>query len=444
MLPPKKGAVTATGRSRLASALRTNPRKPGAALAAAAAASRLDPTPHAAAIRLKRAVSVGSLDGVSTIGLERSNSEETASGGISESDTGDGGLIQGSRLSDVVDDELFGKVHFYGDDVGVIDPQEIGFETKKASNLDGSGEEIVAKLNDNLSLPSIQVYTSNSPSSQLEDDGGNGVRMVDAKEVSVNDQSSDNGVQMLDAKEVSVNDQNSYNGVQMLDAKEVSVNDQHSYNGVQMLDTKKVSGDDQNSDYCVQVIDAKEVHVNDQRSGHDVLLLDAEEVSANGQISDHGVQMLDAEEGSTNDQSSDHDAQMLDEKAARMADKILQDSMKPLEWAEEVEKRQVSHGIHWEEGAVAQTMRFEGIRKAQPAVGCLHIDPDNMITRLISSQMFRHEYGSPQVVAAHMSFIAVGMSKGVVLAVPSKYSPYTADIMDSKVLFKKKAMHHLI
>lgn len=411
MLPPKKSAVTSAGRSHLASALRPNPRKPGAALAAAAAASRLDPTPHAAAIRLKRAISVGSLDGVSTDGLERSNSEETGSGGVSESDVGDGGLIQRSPLSDAVDDELLEKVHFSEDDVGVIGPQEIGFESKKANNFDGCGEEAV-KLDENLSLPPIQVSNSNSAPSRL-----------------------------LEYDNIAFLHQN---GVQMADAKEVSVNDQNSDNGVQMLYGKEVSGDVQSSDHCVQVLDGNEVYVNDQSSEHGVQMLDAEEVSSNGQSSDHGVQMFDAEEVPANDQSSDQYVQMIDERkgklcndeeTARMADKILKESMKPLEWAEEVEKRQVSHGIHWEEGAVAQTMRFEGIRRAQPAVGCLHIDPDNMITRLISSQMFRHEYGLPQVVAAHMSFIAVGMSKGIVLVVPSKYSPYTADIMDSKVLF---------
>lgn len=120
-------------------------------------------------------------------------------------------------------------------------------------------------------------------------------------------------------------------------------------------------------------------------------------------------------------------------KAEKKAEKKLRASMKPLEWAEELEKRQASSGLHWEEGAAAQPMRLEGIQRGPPAVGYLQIDLDNAVTRAISSQAFRHDHGSPQVLAVHMNFIALGMSKGAVLIVPSKYSAYCADNMDTKV-----------
>ncbi|XP_038973310.1 vacuolar protein sorting-associated protein 8 homolog isoform X2 [Phoenix dactylifera] len=120
-------------------------------------------------------------------------------------------------------------------------------------------------------------------------------------------------------------------------------------------------------------------------------------------------------------------------KAEKKAEKKLRASMKPLEWAEEIEKRQASSGLHWEEGAAAQPMRLEGIQRGPPAVGYLQIDLDNAITRAISSQAFRHDHGSPQVLAVHMNFIALGMSKGAVLVVPSKYSAYSADNMDTKM-----------
>lgn len=108
--------------------------------------------------------------------------------------------------------------------------------------------------------------------------------------------------------------------------------------------------------------------------------------------------------------------------------------LKPLDRAEELEKRKASSGLHWEEGAAAQPMRLEGIRRGPPAIGYLQMDLDNMITRSVSSQTFRHDYGLPHVLAVHINFIAVGTSKGIVLVFPSKYSPHHADIMDGKML----------
>ncbi|KAK8969694.1 hypothetical protein KSP40_PGU002021 [Platanthera guangdongensis] len=108
--------------------------------------------------------------------------------------------------------------------------------------------------------------------------------------------------------------------------------------------------------------------------------------------------------------------------------------LKPLDQAEELEKRKASSGLHWEEGAVAQPMRLEGIRRGPPAIGYLQMDLDNMITRSVSSQTFRHDYGLPHVLSVHINFIAVGTSKGIVLVFPSKYSPYHADNMDGKML----------
>ncbi|KAJ0975965.1 hypothetical protein J5N97_017930 [Dioscorea zingiberensis] len=122
------------------------------------------------------------------------------------------------------------------------------------------------------------------------------------------------------------------------------------------------------------------------------------------------------------------------EKAKKKADKKLQASMKPLEWAEELEKRQASYGQHCKEGAAAQQMKLEGIRRDPQAVGYLQIDLDNVITRLFSSQSFKRDHGSPQVVVVHMNFIAIGMSKGAVFVVPSKYSSHSADTMDTKMI----------
>lgn len=110
-------------------------------------------------------------------------------------------------------------------------------------------------------------------------------------------------------------------------------------------------------------------------------------------------------------------------------------SMKPLELAEELEKKHSFTGLHWEEGAAAQPMRLEGVRRGSTVLGYFDIDTNNTITRSISSQAFRRDHGSPQVVAVHLNFIALGMSKGVIVVVPSKYSPHYADNMDAKVAF---------
>uniref|UniRef100_A0A7N2MV20 Vacuolar protein sorting-associated protein 8 central domain-containing protein n=1 Tax=Quercus lobata TaxID=97700 RepID=A0A7N2MV20_QUELO len=108
-------------------------------------------------------------------------------------------------------------------------------------------------------------------------------------------------------------------------------------------------------------------------------------------------------------------------------------SMKPLELAEELEKKHASTGLHWEEGAAAQPMRLEGVRRGSTTLGYFDLDADNAITRTISSQAFRRDHGSPQALAVHTNYIAIGMSKGVILVVPSKYSGYNADHMDPKM-----------
>ncbi|XP_047318127.1 vacuolar protein sorting-associated protein 8 homolog [Impatiens glandulifera] len=109
-------------------------------------------------------------------------------------------------------------------------------------------------------------------------------------------------------------------------------------------------------------------------------------------------------------------------------------SLKPLELAEEIEKTQASSGLDWETGIAAQPMRLEGIKRGSTALGYFDVDIDNTITRAISSPAIRRDHGSPQVVAVHLNFIAVGMSKGTILIIPSKYSAHSADNMDAKML----------
>ncbi|KAJ3693979.1 hypothetical protein LUZ60_009459 [Juncus effusus] len=143
---------------------------------------------------------------------------------------------------------------------------------------------------------------------------------------------------------------------------------------------------------------------------------------------------------SENPESSNQTNQQIEEaihhavELAKKAEKKLKSQTKPLEYFEEIEKRQASYGLHHEECSVAQPMRLEGIRRGPPAVGYLQIDLDNVITRVVSSQGFRKEHGRPQVVAVNKSYVAFGMSKGSVFVVNSKYSVHSSDTMDPKML----------
>ncbi|MFS8009588.1 putative transcription factor WD40-like family [Helianthus anomalus] len=63
------------------------------------------------------------------------------------------------------------------------------------------------------------------------------------------------------------------------------------------------------------------------------------------------------------------------------------------------------------------------------------VDEDlNTITRTISSSSFKQDHGTPQALAVHLNYFAVGMSRGLIVVVPRKYSPHYADNMDAKML----------
>ncbi|KAM3381430.1 hypothetical protein P3S68_007003 [Capsicum galapagoense] len=108
--------------------------------------------------------------------------------------------------------------------------------------------------------------------------------------------------------------------------------------------------------------------------------------------------------------------------------------LKPLELAEEDEKKQAFMAMHLEEGASAQPMRLDGVHRSSNDLGYFDVDDNNTITQTLLSQAFRHKHGSSQVLAVHLNYIAVGMSKGSILMIPSRYSPHHADNMDAKML----------
>ncbi|OAE22359.1 hypothetical protein AXG93_2318s1050 [Marchantia polymorpha subsp. ruderalis] len=104
-----------------------------------------------------------------------------------------------------------------------------------------------------------------------------------------------------------------------------------------------------------------------------------------------------------------------------------------LQIAEEREKKAASSGLHWEEGAVAQPMRLEGIQRGDPAIGLLQLDSGGSLSFALKSADLRRDHGTSQALAVHSNFIAIGMSKGPVLIIPSKYSTTkSADETDAK------------
>ncbi|XWS31978.1 hypothetical protein CRYUN_Cryun23aG0121200 [Craigia yunnanensis] len=126
--------------------------------------------------------------------------------------------------------------------------------------------------------------------------------------------------------------------------------------------------------------------------------------------------------------------QLESERISKRAEKNSRATMKPLELAEALEKKQASTGLHWEEGAAAQPMQLEGVRRISTTLGYFDVEANNSITQTLSSQAFRRDHGSPQVLAVHLNFIAVGMTKRVIILVPSKYYAHHADNMDPKMV----------
>ncbi|WOK95317.1 hypothetical protein Cni_G04024 [Canna indica] len=334
--------------------VRPNP-KPGAALAAAAAASRSVPTPHAVAIKNRRANTGNDLeDGLETTGTEgldgSEHSQVTLPSENPESGEDEGEVLQCSaEAAEVSNSE--------------VEVLESSCSSISASEIEKPGQP---EINEDFMDP---VGSSQAPSFPAIAD----------------ENASKAGDNLL-------------------------LNDDALHQN--MVDATKEANLD------MPLIERDEL--SEDNSHDEELRTESEEIQVGIDIDKLVEERLSQIENS--------------KKAEKKAVKKLRASMKPLEWAEELEKRHASSGMHWEEGAAAQPMRLEGIRRGPPAVGYLQIDLDNAITRVISTQSFRRDHGSPQVVAVHMNYIAVGMSKGTVIVVPSKYSAHCADNMESKML----------
>ncbi|WVZ90880.1 hypothetical protein U9M48_037136 [Paspalum notatum var. saurae] len=335
--------------------------KPGAALAAAAAASRAVLTPHAAAIKSRRSVSAPVEKLLEEEGSASEASEELPSTGSLEPEVEEAG-----------------------------DPEVVAEATKRAAGGsvdEESGEDKQAQVGGEVnSEPTGLVEATSLDSVVAEDSSGHG---------------QGDGVNLEEAGQVG----NQIGAVYEENGDDQTGGDNHAQSGQDMdpigVDSEGSFDDDQ-------------------------------EVERSDSIMEEQV-----DSGSVIDKVIEERMEQLEisRKAEKNEEKKLKVSMKPLEWAEELEKRQASFGQHWEEGAAAQPMQLEGIGKGPPAIGYMQIEMDNPVTRAMSSPSFRTDHGSPQVLAVHRSYIAMGTSKGAVIVIPSKYSIHQADDTDAKMLF---------
>ncbi|KAJ4963919.1 hypothetical protein NE237_023858 [Protea cynaroides] len=414
--------------------VKPNP-KPGAAIAAAAAASRSIPTPHAAAIKSKRANSgilqtvlhteaepVGLPVGDSGTGLDGSMDFESFAHSVDDVSIGDGSAI--AQL-----DEKFMK-----ENKGVARFQSFVAETVIGEE-DVSGGE-VAELSHGITevcpvedTPVAEVHGSESDGVGLHSEENLSNFSSSSSKTFVEPQIT---YSLGEGEDSKLADNSTISGP--IDANQENV----TYAGEGSAHTLEVDIGP-SSYYFEKYIPSSPRYGMVSKHGEDVMpskLKDFEK-NVSTDIRDGEVVFAAEDTSSRSDMTEfveDGVVHLENRKGSKRTGKKLRSSKKPLELAEELEKKHASSGLHWEEGAAAQPMRLEGIRRGPPAVGYLQIDPNNAITRATQSQAFKREHGSPQVLAVHANFVAVGMSRGVVIVVPSKYSAHTADNMDAKML----------
>ncbi|KAF4366492.1 hypothetical protein F8388_003730 [Cannabis sativa] len=385
--------------------------KPGAALAAAAAASRSIPTPHAAAIKSRRSLGIGgfqkALDGVelgSTNGTGvAADSETVVSDELGSNSTGDLN-VTGSEISSL-DSKLV--------EVNNIDDDEKTDETSKRGEVS------------EISFVGEVLHCEETVSDDTRAGGAGEGLLGSIMETEVNSTSVNVGKDIENSAVDRVESRNF--GTNSCDENEPGVDESSKFVGV--------SDNDEKGSSCWDVAD---------NSGELAMESTTEELEKGDSINnvpymkDNSDEDLDGDDASSTSEIKELVEERIGELESRgisqKAEKKSQPCKKPLEIAEELEKKHASTSMHWVEGAAAQPMRLEGIRRGSTTLGYFDVNASNNITRAISAQALRRDYGSPQVLAVHTNYIAVGMGRGVILVVPSKYSAHNADDMEKKML----------
>lgn len=348
--------------------------KPGAALAAAAAASRSVPTPHAAAIKSRRLSS-----GSGTFQTILDIAESGSSGG------GDHEIVSNSSNGDSIErfqsqsEEKMGGL----------------FQSATAENAIPNTEEDLKISRESEGEPVFQIEGE----VRLGDDSGQ-----DMLHNTGSTANSDANLNLDDENAACVSKDKF---VEVSDSSEVDI---INLNNVDSFKDEAVKGEGNNLEENMDEVKDDGVGVFTIDDGDD-----ASSMSDISELVEERIEQLESE--------------MI----SKRAEKKRKSSLKPLELAEELEKKMAYTGLHWEEGAAAQPMRLEGVRRGSTSLGYFDVDSHNVITQTVGSQTFRRDHGSPQVLAVHLNYIAVGMSKGVIVVVPSRYSSHNDDNMDAKV-----------
>ncbi|GKU87858.1 hypothetical protein SLEP1_g2191 [Rubroshorea leprosula] len=374
--------------------------KPGAALAAAAAASRSIPTPYAAALKSRRAESeaLQKVAGSEEIGSSvRDDNEVCSSNGDSI----------GADLEISVSGEKVGT-----DDDNVGDSQS-GFAdiSIKWQSKDESDEIVYSEDKDVEELESKvgDVDTSTLLSnSYMEPADGPSTTVIEDNLDQYHPTSVSDGV--VDEMVGSVSMDENSTSLELSDSDKKGVSSLPGFDQDGRFEEDLAIGVSEKEDVENDLPGSKDSEVDGVGDN------DASSISDISELVEERI------------------GQLRTERISKKAERHLRASMKPLELAEELEKKQASTGLHWEEGAAAQPMRLEGVKRGSTTLGYFDVSAQNTVTQTISSHVFRRDHGSPQVLTVHLSYIAVGMTRGVIVLVPSKYSAHHADNMDAKMV----------
>ncbi|KAK9145826.1 hypothetical protein Sjap_005729 [Stephania japonica] len=384
--------------------------KPGDALAAAAAASRAV-TSHAAAIKWRRASSGGGLERVLSSSEVGSSVDEVESGLDSTGNVSSGGglgipqldgkLSDGSEkvgifLSNSVEERV-NVGEFKGEGLG-----EVSIDEVRASCEQGISTEVGETFEVNGSALHSEEHVKSLASSECIESNSNAGD--DSKVLVPTDDFNEQAHSFDGGETLKLDDDPSFSNC--VSVEKENLPSTTAYEEIEKVEENSMS-------MRLETQDLVKSMQHDITDGEVILEVDD-----------------DISKSDTNESLVHLDGKRRDKRLGKKSRSFI----KPLELAEELEKKHASFGLHWEEGAAAQPMRLEGIRRGPPAVGYLEIDTDNAFTRMLSSQAFRRDHGSAQVLAVHANFIAVGMSKGLVAVVPSKYDAHNADYMDAKML----------
>ncbi|KAL8138324.1 hypothetical protein V2J09_004325, partial [Rumex salicifolius] len=371
--------------------------KPGAALAAAAAASRSIPTPHAAAIKSRRAMSVN-LESKASVGDELLGFDRVSVRSVQDD----------VRL-DEVDDQM-------GEFQNALDSQKATLDL----SIELSDKDVIEPITSSAIESSEQFISTGVD--ELGKDGSEKIDMRQELAVSTSFGMAETSNHEHEGDQNLEENNTSSSSHTVHHEQNVSM----SYPDWDVLDFEESKPSANSAEGGLPLESAKESRLEVETSEiYDVVKgrsrVENEEVES---ISDDITRLVE-----------DRLAQLESERSIKRTDEKLQSLRKSLEVAEELEKKQASTGLHLEEGAAAQPMRLEGIRRGSTVLGYFDVNAGNSVTRTISSMDFRRDHGSPEVLAVHHNYIAVGTSKGVVLVLPSKYSVYNPDNMDSKISF---------